>query len=89
MEHKTLKVKEKRLPLGRSSDSDPDRIAPCPVEVPSVDDDLQLHATAISQHDGTIPHMMGGETYMQQWEVTNSGKVPWTSEVRIIIRFLY
>lgn len=79
------------MALGRSSDSDAGRIANCPAEIPLSDDDLQLHATAISQHDATIPHMMGGETYMQQWEVTNSGKVPWTSEVRTIvrIRFLY
>lgn len=28
-----------------------------------------------------VPHMVGGETYLQQWEVVNTGNVVWDSEV--------
>lgn len=31
----------------------------------------------------TVPHMSGGETYKQQWEVINTGEMPWTSKARL------
>lgn len=84
LERKTLKVKEKRLALARSSDSDVGHTGSKsrPITACVTDTDLNMmDAAPINQHNMSIPHMMGGETYMQRWEVVNTGKLPWTSEV--------
>lgn len=35
-----------------------------------------------------VPHMVGGETYMQQWEVCNIGDVRWDSDVSLNLNVL-
>lgn len=85
LERKTLKVKEKRLALARSSDSDAGRSAnkcrAVPVAVPVDISEQHMDAAPVNPHNTVVPHMMGGEIYMQKWEVTNTGKLPWTADV--------
>lgn len=67
--------------MARSSDSDIGHTVaksrPINICVPEADFNL-MDASSINHKDTNIPHMVGGETYMQRWEVVNTGKLPWT-----------
>lgn len=86
LEHKTFKIKAKKLALGRSSDSDIGRSCSKsrPIGLPLTDSDLLMDASAVSQFDQSTPHLNGGEKFMQNWVVINSGKLPWTNEVSFL-----
>lgn len=83
LEHKTLKIKAKKLALGRAGDADALRShsKSRSIGIPLIDEDFLMDARPVNQMDSSIPHMIGGETYRQSWEVLNSGQVPWTTEV--------
>lgn len=88
LEHKTLKVKAKKLALGRPYETDSvarNNFKSRPVGVPLTDEDYLMDARPLNNMNTTIPHMNGGETYKHSWEVINSGKLPWTSEVKLIL----
>lgn len=75
MESKAMKLKKKSEganPTGKNA-----------FRLPIAAKTLFDGATAGQQcSNTTVPHMSGGETYEQQWEVINTGKVSWTSKVR-------
>lgn len=85
LEHKTKKIKEKKLALlTKSSDSEAGQSSSrshsyhhCEKE----DDLLQMDASPVNAQS-VVPHMLGGEIYLHQWEVMNTGKLPWTSKVK-------
>lgn len=83
LEHKTLKIKEKKMALLRSSDSDVGHSSrkSRPIGVPANEAEFLMDATVLGQRHSTIPHMSGGETYKQEWEVVNSGELSWTDDV--------
>lgn len=78
LESKTMKLK-KKMSLLRSSDSEgANPTGKNAFRLPLFD-----AATAGQQcSNAAVPHMSGGETYEQQWEVINTGEVGWTSKVR-------
>ncbi|KAJ8924658.1 hypothetical protein NQ315_000809 [Exocentrus adspersus] len=86
LEHKTKKIKEKKLALlTKSSDSEAGQSSSrshsyhrCEKE----DDLLQMDAAPVNTQS-VIPHMLGGEVYLHKWEVMNTGKLPWTSKTSL------
>ncbi|KAJ8953179.1 hypothetical protein NQ318_003215 [Aromia moschata] len=86
LEHKTKKIKEKKLALlTKSSDSDAGQSSSrshsyrhCAKQ-----DDLQKYDAVPVNTQKVVPHMLGGEVYLHQWEVMNTGKLPWTSETTL------
>lgn len=45
-----------------------------------------LMNASISNENPITPHLTGGEIFMQQWEVINCGKLPWTINVSLITK---
>lgn len=82
LEHKT-KLKLKKVGLTRSSDSDVGRSGSSGwlTGMPLADSDVLMDAVQTSKNEVTIPHMNGGEVYLQAWEVINNGKLHWTDDV--------
>ncbi|CAG9854334.1 unnamed protein product [Phyllotreta striolata] len=88
LENKSKKWKEKKLALvSKSSDSD---VAVCSnakrrQSVPCEGDDyvLQMNATPVNTQE-IVPHMLGGEIYLHQWKVINSGKLQWNSDTNLM-----
>ncbi|XP_072396375.1 uncharacterized protein [Diabrotica undecimpunctata] len=87
LESKTKKLKEKKLALfSKSSDSDGCTSSvkrrssvPCEPE----DDGFHMDAMPINVQQ-IIPHLLGGEIYLHQWKVLNSGKSAWTNETNLL-----
>lgn len=44
-------------------------------------DEPKMGARPVSRQR-SVPHMLGGETYLHQWEVQNTGEATWTPMVR-------
>ncbi|XP_018571385.1 uncharacterized protein LOC108911046 isoform X2 [Anoplophora glabripennis] len=86
LEHKTKKIKEKKLALlTKSSDSDAGQSSSRSHSyrrVEKEDDLLQMDAAPVNTQSA-VPHMLGGEVYLHQWEVMNTGKLPWTSKTSL------
>ncbi|CAH1102179.1 unnamed protein product [Psylliodes chrysocephalus] len=86
---KSKKSKDKKLTLFfKSSDSDVAvtstvdkrrRSAPCESE----DAVLQMDAAPVNTQQ-MVPHMLGGEVYLHQWKVINSGKSSWTNDTSLM-----
>ncbi|KAG5871599.1 hypothetical protein JTB14_010723 [Gonioctena quinquepunctata] len=89
LESKTKKIREKKLALfTKSSDSETGPSTsrsqskpPCRRE--QGDELFQMDAAPTHTQD-VIPHMLGGEIYLHQWEVINSGKSPWTNKTALM-----
>lgn len=83
LEHKTMKIKAKKMALRGSSDSDVGRS--------SSKNDTANDAPSEGKYDvssckkGSTPHMIGGESYYQTWEITNTGTLRWTEEVSFLL----
>lgn len=78
-----MKIKEKKLALMRSNDEE-NRSGSSksrPIGLPLSDAELFMDASSVGQHELAIPHMSGGETYQQEWQVINTGDLPWTGSV--------
>lgn len=90
LEHKTWKIKAKKLALGgrpHVTDCSRSNIKSRPVGLPVSSVDFLMDARPVNNMNLAIPHMNGGETYKHSWEVYNSGKLTWTSEVYYLIIF--
>lgn len=84
LEHKTMKIKAKKMALRGSSDSDVGRSSgknDTFTYLPPTTNDMSMNASLLKKEP--IPHMAGGESYCKTWEVMNSGTLPWTSSVRL------
>lgn len=81
LERKAIKVKERRLSLlhSHSKDSSQRKVQ---TSITADDSALRMNAYSPKSAFSSAYHMMGGEIYMQQWEVENNGELPWTSQVR-------
>lgn len=85
LEHKTKKIKEKKFALfGKSSDSEagPSSSKSHSRKDEEIEELRKMDAAPVLSQN-IIPHMLGGEVYLHQWRVVNTGKLPWTSEVRV------
>lgn len=92
LEHKTLKIKAKKLALGgrpNEGDSGRNNIKYRSVGMPASGVDFLMDARPTDNVSLTIPHMNGGEKYKHSWEVCNSGKLTWTSEVIISFNIIF
>lgn len=88
LEQKALKCREKFLALPKiqkkikTSDSEPkssdSEAGPSSKE--TKEEELQMDARPITL-PGSCPHMIGGEVYLHQWEVKNTGQVTWDTWV--------
>lgn len=89
LEHKTKKIREKKIALfSKSSDSE---AGPSSSKSQSRKDEsndyiLKMDASPILSQN-IVPHMLGGEIYLHQWKVVNTGRLPWTSDVRFYSQF--
>lgn len=85
LEQKTMRVKEKKMALVCSNDADMNRSSnkSRPIGMPLSDTEFFMDASAVGNHESTIPHMSGGETYQQEWEVVNTGEMPWTESTEL------
>ncbi|GJQ84231.1 hypothetical protein Trydic_g2899 [Trypoxylus dichotomus] len=84
LEHKTLKIKAKKMALRGSSDSDVGRSSgknDTATYLPPNSSDMSMNASVLKRE--FAPHMIGGESYCQTWEVGNSGSLPWTSDTEL------
>ncbi|KAJ8933882.1 hypothetical protein NQ314_013735 [Rhamnusium bicolor] len=87
LEHKTKKIKERKLALlTKSSDSDagPSTSRRDTYHCIENEEDLLLMDAAPVNRTGTFPRMLGGEVYLHKWEVMNTGKLPWTSKTSLM-----
>lgn len=85
LEYKTKKIREKKIALfAKSSDSETGQSSSKSHNRKDVANDniLDMDAAPVNSQN-IIPHMLGGEIYLHQWKVMNTGSLPWTSEVRI------
>lgn len=86
LEHKTKKIREKKFALfAKSSDSEAGQSSSTISHnrKPEVGDDfLKMDATPVVTQN-VVPHMLGGEVYLHRWKVVNTGRLAWTSEVRV------
>lgn len=87
LEHKTKKIKERKLALfTKSSDSDAGHshngAHSKPKEEVIENEDLQMDADPVGFQHNT-PHMFGGEVYLHKWQVKNTGKLPWSSKTNL------
>lgn len=83
LEQKTLKIKEKKLSLMRPNDGDNRSSKSRPIGLPLSDTELLMDASAVGQQESTIPHMFGGETYQQEWEIINTGDMQWNENTEL------
>ncbi|KAJ8973560.1 hypothetical protein NQ317_009584 [Molorchus minor] len=80
LEHKTKKLKEKKVALLiKSSDSDAGPSSSRSQSHRHSEDFDQFDAVPINTQS-VIPHMVGGEIYLHQWKVMNTGSCPWTND---------
>ncbi|CAG9821727.1 unnamed protein product [Phaedon cochleariae] len=47
------------------------------------DEIAQMGASPVNTQE-IVPHMLGGEVYLHQWEVINTGKLPWTKQTALL-----
>lgn len=82
LDNKTTKLK-KKMSLLRSSDSEGTSKNTFDLSVALKENEVFDAAPTGKQCSNlTVPHMSGGESYQQQWEVVNVGEASWTSKVR-------
>ncbi|KRT84309.1 hypothetical protein AMK59_798, partial [Oryctes borbonicus] len=77
LEHKTMKIKAKKMALRGSSDSDVGRSSSkndATTYLPPNNSDMSMNASVLKRE--LAPHMIGGESYCQTWEISNSGSLP-------------
>ncbi|CAH2007744.1 unnamed protein product [Acanthoscelides obtectus] len=83
LEHEAKKKEKKLAKLLKSSDSDVGGQSSGGRSRGERDDDdssvLQMDAAPVKTQT-SIPHMLGGEIYLHQWQVKNTGKLCWTSK---------
>lgn len=85
LEHKTKKIREKKIALfAKSSDSEAGQSSSKSHsrKDETRDSIIKMDAAPVLSQN-IVPHMLGGEIYLHQWKVVNTGRLPWTSEVRI------
>lgn len=90
LEYKTKKIREKKIALfAKSSDSEAGQSSSKSYSrKDEVDFNiLDMDASPVSSQN-IIPHMLGGEIYLHQWKVMNTGRLPWTSVVRTSLNLL-
>lgn len=90
LERKTSKYREKRLALQtavKSSDSEAGHSSSRSRsrdknEKPKEEQEPKMDAKPVNSQS-VVPHMLGGEVYLHQWEVQNTGEAPWTSKTQL------
>lgn len=81
-----LKIRSSDSDAGRSCGTSKSR----PIGIQLEEMEMRFDAKPAKNAVTVIPHMVGGETCMQQWEVCNIGDVRWDSDVSqfIVLKFL-
>ncbi|XP_018320895.1 uncharacterized protein LOC108734015 [Agrilus planipennis] len=93
LENKTLKIKAKKAMLQMKLGAESSRSSKHhhhyhnsnqqPTDTFAAEIENLMGAIPIRQRETTVPRMLGGQVLEHEWEVMNTGQLPWTAETEL------